>query len=189
MERLNQIIIEDTKFKFKTNFAGDPNNDKKYGSSTRRGVIIIPDEKLALELMDHGFNIKCTSPIEGKEKEYIPEYYVSVIANYDSPYPPKIYMVPENGRPVLLDEKTVKEVDGVSLSAKTVNVVLSPYFSQRTMKWSLYIKTMYVEQGLSTDPFASKYDNYLLDTLSRLLDEFSLEEIVHAAEEICDGNV
>lgn len=187
MERLSQIVIEDTKFKFKTNFAGDPKKDTMYGSSTRRGVIVIPDENMAMELLDQGFNIKCTKPIEGKEKDYIPEYYVSVTANYDSPYPPKIYIVPEDGRPVLLNEETVGDIDDTSV--KNVNVVLSPYFRQSTKKWSLYIKTMYVEQGLNNDPFSSKYDNYLLNTLNRLLHDFTFEEIVHAAEEICDGNV
>ena len=51
------VVLEDTKFIFKTNFAGDPNEDR-FRSTKRRGNIIIPDIEMAQALLDAGFKVK-----------------------------------------------------------------------------------------------------------------------------------
>ena len=86
------IHIEDTRFIYSTNFSGDPKR-RRFGSDVRKGNIIIPDPAQARELIDAGFNVKRTEPRPGEEEGFIPTYYVSVTANYDTNWPPKIYFV------------------------------------------------------------------------------------------------
>lgn len=148
------IAIENTKFIFRTNFSGDPDRDT-YGSDARRANIIIPDIAQAQMLIDEGFNVKVTKPREGEEDGFIPEYFVAIGVNYDSNWPPKIYLVSGNANPVLLDEESVSSLD--MCQVQNVNVVLNPYQNQKTGRKSLYVRTMYVEQDINDDPFASRY--------------------------------
>lgn len=150
----NLITVENTRFIFNTNFAGDPRADK-FRSDERKGNIVLP-EHLALELRADGFNVRETLPREGDGPEFEPEYYIVVKANYGSKYPPKIYMVAgEGAEPVLLHESSLVEID--RMRVKNVNVVLNPYENPNTGKRSLYIRTMYVEQAVESDPFAARY--------------------------------
>lgn len=148
------IAIENTKFIFRTNFSGDPDRDT-YGSDARRANIIIPDINQAQQLIDQGFNVKVTKPRDGEEDGFVPEYFVAIGVNYDSNWPPKIYLVSGNAEPVLLDEESVSSLDMCQI--QNVNVVLNPYTNQKTGRKSLYVRTMYVEQDLNDDPFASRY--------------------------------
>lgn len=148
------IAIENTKFIFRTNFFGDPDRDT-YGSDARRANIIIPDEEQAQQLIEQGFNVKVTRPREGAEEGFIPEYFVAIGVNYESNWPPKIYLVSGEAEPVLLNEESVGCLD--MCQVQNVNVVLNPYQNQRTGRKSLYVRTMYVEQDINDDPFASRY--------------------------------
>lgn len=148
------VSIEGTRFIFRTNFSGDPERDS-FGSSARKANIMIPDEQQALELRDEGFNIKQTKPREGEEEDFIPKYFVSISLNYDSEWPPKVYLVTGKNMPVLLDEESIGILDKIYVT--NVDVVLNPYHNQRTGRNSLYVKTMYVEQDVEDDPFAAKY--------------------------------
>lgn len=150
------VSVENTKFIFRTNFSGDPDRDS-FGSTARKANIIIPDEQQALDLREEGFNIKQTKPREGEEEDYIPKYFTSVSLNYDSEWPPKVYLVTGSNMPVLLDEESIGILDKIYVT--NVDVVLNPYHNQRTGRNSLYVKTMYVEQDVEDDPFASKYLN------------------------------
>lgn len=155
------ITIEDTKFIFMTNFSGDPERDN-FGSDARKCNIIIPNHMQAREMIDEGFNVKTTKPRPGEEDEFVPTYFVSVNVNYDTDWPPKIYLVTGDAPPVLLDEDTVGTLDKCYI--RNVNAVLNPYHNQRTGRSSLYVRTMYVEQDIEDDPFAGRYgrrnDNY-----------------------------
>lgn len=153
-EEKKLISIENTKFIWRTNFAGDPERDS-YGSDARRASIIIPDPRMADELAAEGFNVKVTKPKEGEEEGFIPTYFVDIKVNYDTQWPPKIYLVSGNSEPRLLDEDTVKEID--TAYVLNVNVILNPYTNGRTGRRSLYVRTMYVEQDVENDPFASRY--------------------------------
>lgn len=148
------IYIENTKFIFKTNFAGDPERDT-FGSDARKGNIIIPDYDQAMDMREEGFNVKETKPRPGYEDEFVPTYYVSVNCNYDTEWPPRVYLVSGDAEPQLLDEDSVGAID--KCYVKNVNVVLNPYRNKRTGRCSLYVKTMYVEQNVDDDPFANRY--------------------------------
>lgn len=148
------ITIEDAKFIFTTNFAGDPSRDR-FGSDARKANITIPDIRQAKELIDAGFNVRRTEPKPDEEEGFVPEYFVSVKVNYDTTWPPKIYLVSGDAEPRLLDETTVGLIDACRV--KNVCAVLNPYHSPTARYGSLYVRTMYVEQDVESDPFASRY--------------------------------
>lgn len=149
------VCIENTRFIYRTNFSGDPERDN-FGSTVRKGNIIIPYYEQAMELMQAGFNVRSTSPRPGEEEGFEPTYFVSATANYNSSFPPKICLVSGDSEPKLLDEESVGIVDKCRI--KNVNVVLNPYYNERTRKNSLYIRTMYVEQDIESDPYADRYN-------------------------------
>ena len=148
------ICIENSRFIFTTNFSGDPERDN-FGSDARKANLIIPDYDQAMELIEMGFNVRETKPRPGMEEEFIPTYFVAVNANYDSDWPPNIYLVSGDSEPRLLNEESVGIID--KCYVLNVDAVLNPYFNEKTKRSSLYIKTMYVEQDVEDDPFASKY--------------------------------
>ena len=148
------ISIENTNFIWKTNFAGDPDRDS-FGSDARQANVIIPDHMQARELINEGFNVKSTRPKEGEEEGFVPTYFVSIKVNYDTNWPPKIYLVSGNAEPVELNESTIDLIDRAYV--RNVNVILNPYQNQRTGSKSLYVRTMYVEQDIEEDPFAHRY--------------------------------
>lgn len=154
MEERKVIFIDDTKFIYQTNFSGDPDRDR-FGSDTRKGNIIIPDINQAQELIDMGVNVRQTVPKPGEEDGFVTTYFANITANYESNWPPKIYLVTGDSEPRLLDENTVKLID--TCYVRNVNAVLNPYFNPNTGRCSLYIKTMYVEQDMDDDPYASRY--------------------------------
>lgn len=153
------VRIDDTKFIFRTNFSGDPENDPKYGSTTRKGSVIIPDEGLAQELIEEGFNIGTTKPKEGEEEGFVPRYYTTIIINYNSEIaqerPPKVYLVSGDNEPRLLNEETVGAIDHVYVT--NVNVTLEKSYSKRYDKHLLYVRVMYVEQDVDDDPYMDRY--------------------------------
>lgn len=152
------IEIENTRFIFATNFSGDASRDK-YKSSTRKGNLIIPDADFAQQLADMGFNIKMTRPRDDDDPDtFEPEYFVSIIVNYgpNRRLWPKVYLVGSDRHPVLLDEDTVGEIDDLWIS--NVNVVLSPHEYDEG-RYTLYVRTMYVELNDEDDPYASRYSH------------------------------
>lgn len=150
------IVIKDTKFIFDTNFGGDPKRDR-FGSDKRRGNIIIPDPEMAQALFEAGFKVKQTKPKPGEEEDFEPTYFISVTLNYDSPWPPEVYLVSPGAAPVLLDEESVGNIDKAYILR--VRVTLNPYENPKTGIKSMYIRTMYVEQDVANDPFAHMYAN------------------------------
>lgn len=147
------ITVENTNFIYRTNFSGDPERDR-FGSDARKANIIIPDPEQAMELMDAGFNVKKTKPREDSDEEFVPSYFVSVNVNYDTEWPPKIYLVSGDSKE-LLDEESIGILD--TCYVLNVNVVLNPYQNKLTGRNSLYVRTMYVEQDVESDPFARRY--------------------------------
>lgn len=147
------ITVENTKFIFATNFSGDPKRDK-YGNDARVGNLILNDPRIIDELIRAGFNVRQTQP-KPDDDDFEPTYFVKIRANYDSKYPPRIFLVSGDAEPVRLDEETVSEID--KCYVLNVNVILNPYINKNTGSKSLYIRTMYVEQDVESDPFASRY--------------------------------
>ncbi len=154
-ERKRQLItIENTRFIWRTNFSGDPERDT-FGSEARKADVVIPSYEQAMELIHQGFNVKNTKPRPGEEEGFEPTYFVTVNVNYDTNWPPKIYLVSGKSDPVLLDADSIDILDKIYVLG--VDVVLNPYRNQRTGKSSLYVRTMYVKQDVEDDPFAHRY--------------------------------
>lgn len=150
--RTNLVIVENGKFIFDTNFAGDPKRDR-FGSDERKANLVIPDIDLARELIDEDFNIRVTKPRVGEEEGFVPRYFVKVKLNYDSKWPPKVYLVTDEDNSVLLDEESVACLDDIWVDR--VNAVLNRYEGPNGK--SLYVKSMEVYQKFDDDPISAKY--------------------------------
>ena len=150
--RTNLVIVENGKFIFDTNFAGDPKKDR-FGSDERKANLVIPDIDLARELIDDGFNIRLTKPRVGEEEGFVPRYFVKVKLNYKSTWPPKVYLVTDEDKSVLLDEESVACLDDIWVDR--VNAVLNRYEGPNGK--SLYVKSMEVYQKFDDDPISAKY--------------------------------
>lgn len=148
----NLVIIEDTKFIFNTNFSGDPKRDR-FGSQQRRGNIVIPDIDLARQLIDEGYNVKMTRPRDGEEEGFVPRYFIAVKVNYDSKMPPKVFLITEEDRAVLLNSETIGNIDDMWI--EKVNVVLNRYKGLNGK--SLYVKSMEVFQKVDEDPISMRH--------------------------------
>lgn len=150
--RTNLVIVENGKFIFDTNFAGDPKKDR-FGSDERKANLVIPDIDLARELIDDRFNIRLTKPRVGEEEGFVPRYFVKVKLNYKSTWPPKVYLVTDEDKSVLLDEESVACLDDIWVDR--VNAVLNRYEGPNGK--SLYVKSMEVYQKVDDDPISAKY--------------------------------
>lgn len=140
------------------NFSGDPKRDH-FGGTSRKAVVIIPNEDIANEMVENGIHVSRTKPhAEEDEDTYTPTYYVNITAKYDSERPPVVYLVAGNADPVLLDESTIGQIDKAYVTK--VDAVVSVWQSKKTGKKSLFIRTMYVtidDGSYNMDPFAAKY--------------------------------
>ena len=150
--RTNLVIVENGKFIFDTNFAGDPKKDR-FGSDERKANLVIPDIDLARELIDDGFNVRLTKPRVGEEEGFVPRYFVKVKLNYKSTWPPKVYLVTDEDKSVLLDQESVACLDDIWVDR--VNAVLNRYEGPNGK--SLYVKSMEVYQKVDDDPISAKY--------------------------------
>lgn len=151
--RNNLVVIEGTKFIYKTNFSGDPTRDK-YGDTHRKCNLIIPDIDLARQLIDEGFNVKLTKPKPGEEEGFIPRYYVAVKLNYDSKWPPQVYlMTGENDDGIPLDAESIDNVD--YMWVENVNAVLNKYKGENGN--SLWVRSMEVYQKMDDDPIRMRH--------------------------------
>lgn len=159
------IVLENTNFpkwENATNFSGNPARDS-FGDTRRKANILIPDPEQAKELLKAGYNVRQTKPHADEDpSQFQPEYFLVGLLKYRDKngvpvkYPPRVYLVTDDGETVLLDEETVGTLDKTRV--KNVNVVINPYvYDPINNKMSLYIRTMYVEQGIDDDPFAARY--------------------------------
>ena len=173
-KQLDRITLDNTRFIFRTNFSGDPKQDR-FGDARRKANVIIPTEAQAKELTKAGFKVRQTRPSEEQiaANDFIPEFYVMAQVKFRKndgtpvKYPPNVYLVIPGKEPVLLNEDTISCLD--SIRVKNVNVVLNPheYDGASGSGLSLYVRTMYVEQDMDDDPFAARY---------RRQDEYAPEE-------------
>ena len=160
MPNANIIKIDDTKFIYETNFKGDPAKDK-FGDARRKCNIIIPDPEQAKEMLEKGFRVKTTKPgTDDDPDDFVPTNFVQAVLKYRDRYgkelkhPPKVYLVNADDEAVPLDEESVGVLD--SIRASNVNVVLNAWETDDG-SYSLYIRTMYVEQDFDDDPYAARY--------------------------------
>lgn len=161
---LDRIALDDTRFIYGTNFSGDPARDT-YGDDRRKCNIIIPSADQAKEMTKAGYKVKSTKPRKDdpNPEDFVPEYYVVAQLKYRKKdktpvkFPPSVYLVPGPGEePVALNEDTVGCLDQIRV--KNVNAILNPYeYDPDNHGVTLYVRTMYVEQDISDDPYAARY--------------------------------
>ena len=118
-ERIS-YVLKNTRFIFRPNLSGDPSADK-YGSTTRKATIVVPDSSMVEDMLTRGINVKLLPPRNETEE---PVHFVTAIANFDSRIPPRIYLVSGNNPARLLNEETVGEIDNVYVL--NVNASLNP---------------------------------------------------------------
>lgn len=154
----NNIIIENTRFIYATNFDGNPDADQMYHSAERKGNVIIPNPKMAEDMIAAGFNVKQTKS-KDDDPDFVPEYYILVRMNFKSKFPPKVHLVSGNNKPVRLNENNVVTIDDLQndRGIENVNLIANVYENPNSGTKTLYVKTMYVEQGFGNDPFAERY--------------------------------
>ena len=76
------IAVDNTRFIFQTNFAGDPTKDR-YADSRRKANLLIPDPEQAKDLIKAGFKVRETRPREDDDpRDFKPDYFVSVLLKY-----------------------------------------------------------------------------------------------------------
>jgi len=158
MNNGNLIRLDNTKFIFKTNFSMDPGRER-YACKYPHANIIINDPGIVDYLLGLEFpvRVKQTEPRPGEEEGFVPTYFVDVKANFDSEWPPKIYLVSGDADPVPLDAESVGSIDNCYVL--NVNTMLNIYHGKDQDSSTLWIRTMYVEQDVDDDPYAAYYAN------------------------------
>lgn len=150
------IVLDNTKFVYRTNLAGDPSVDG-YGSDQRNCNLVIPAE-VADELVAIGVEVKQTTP---SEKYPDVDIFIKAIAKYEgSKFPPKIYLVEgDDVVPELLAPENLGRIDEIQSSVYKVQAVIQPYYSERYRRWCIYLQTMYVyATAAANDPFAANFN-------------------------------
>ena len=150
---MNKFLdLDNTNFIFETHLAGDPTRDK-FRSKQKYANVIIPDIQLARQMIDDGFKVKMTKPRDGEEEGFTPRYYLKVIVNYNRRNQPIVHLV-QGRKKVELFEDTINMLDNIKV--QNVSVRLDIWDSEDYGKIP-YVDTMYVEQAIREDPFASRY--------------------------------
>ena len=147
-KRMDDLIIEGGRLIFK-NFTGKGDQFNREGD--RNFNVVIEDEAMAQKLANEGWNIKIRPPREEGDEAL---YRLPVKVNFNSDFPPKVWLVTRNAN-TLLSEETIGNLDFAEIS--NVDMILTPYFWEVNGKSGIkaYLKTMYVT--LEEDVFAEKY--------------------------------
>ena len=158
--RPNCIVINDTRFIYQRNLAGDLSKSGKFPSNSRVANIVIPTADLAQRMVDEGYDVKMTKPREGEEEGFVPQYFVKIEVKYRDKfgnplkYLPKVYLVTDGEEPTLLDEDSIGILDNIRV--KNVQLTINPYVKEDG-GLKAYVRVMYVEQNIDDDPFAEMY--------------------------------
>lgn len=136
------LEIYDTSITSK-NFSGRPND---YGNTDRSFCVVIPNEELAVQLKEDGWNIKVKRDQDGNTKYY----YLPVKCNLNCKYPPQIFVSVDGGQTYgpALTEKNLNNLDKQSVYIDSADVRISPRIWDRGIK--AYIQEMYLRVSLDT---------------------------------------
>ena len=150
-----RLELENVSVIFK-NFAGRASNFNDEGD--RNFSVLIRDQEVAQQLMEQGWNIKELRSTDEFEEV---AYHLSVKVNYDSYYPPRIFIVKEGGELTALDEASVSYLDYARI--QSADVQINPYSWSVSGKVGVkaYLSAMWVHIDATT--LEKKYmgDGYL----------------------------
>lgn len=160
MNYRNHIVnIDNTRFIFDTNFSGDPNRDR-FGSNRRYFNIVIPTKEQADALAAAGVNVKETRPNPDRvyENEFQPTYFVRVIVNMESKWPPRVFWISPNGSKLQCTPENISQLDYIRVKNVCCQAKLYEQ-KNRPGAYSLYCDILYVEQDVNYDPYYQRYAN------------------------------
>lgn len=154
--RIPPVTLRNCQVIFK-NFSGRPDKYHPRGSDDNRTFcVIIPDNELAQEMTNDGWNIRMLRP---RDEEEQPVPYLQVKVNYAGEYPPNIYMI--SGRhKTLLNADTVGNLDHARFIKCDVRISPYTYIDRDTgeERLSAYVRDLYAT--IETDELAEAYADY-----------------------------
>lgn len=144
----NRLTVENAQIIFR-NFSGEEREFNPAG--TRNFCLVIPDDDLAKEMQEEGWNIRYLKPREEGDP-MVPITQIKV--NYKGHRPPKIVQITSRGK-TELTEKTVGQLDAAEII--NADVIVNPYEWHANGKSGIkgYLKALYVT--IEEDEFESKY--------------------------------
>ncbi len=145
-----QLVIEDAVLRFH-NFAGAKT---EYNAQGNRNIdVILPDNKMAVEMGERGWNVKIRKP---RNEDEAPYYTLNVKINMESRWPPKIIQV-NRSQQIPYDAEMVDGLDDVSMMDIGIVINGSEWENERFGKGvKAYLDQLYfrVKPGI----FGHKYD-------------------------------
>lgn len=142
------VNIENAKIFWK-NFSGKESRYNRKGD--RNFEVEIPDETVAQEMLNDGWNIKVQPPREEGDSV---RYHMPVSVSYRN-YPPNIYKVTSHSK-VLLDEESVGSLDRDEIINVDVVIRGSSWEVNENTGVKAYVRDMYVT--IEENIFANKYE-------------------------------
>ena len=143
------LQIDDARIIFR-NFSGVGSKYNRPGD--RNFAVVIPDEKIANDLLDKGWNVKIRTP---RDEGDTPFMYMPIKVKFND-YGPTAYLV-SGKKMIKLDQESVSCLDDVEI--QSVDMDIRPYdweMSDGKTGRSAYLKAIKVTQRV--DRFASSYE-------------------------------
>lgn len=153
--RDEKVTIRDTRFIFRTNFSGKPS---EYNQNGNKEFNIVLPEDTAEELKAKGWNVKQTKPQEDGDE---PVYHLPVRINFDSYYPPRVWLInADTGKRTLLDDETIAMLDTLSSAEITkVNIAVNPSYYETKVGKGIKAYCQNLMVYFLPDPFEMEYED------------------------------
>jgi hypothetical protein len=151
----NDILqINDARIIYR-NFSGAPSKFNREGD--RDFSVVIPEQEMADELMERGWNVKIKPP---RDEDDAPLMYLKVKVKFTE-FGPNVYL-DTNGKRNKLNEETIGIIDDIYIIPDGVSLDIRPYDWEINGKTgrTAYLKNMKVIQDVNRglDRFAAEYE-------------------------------